>query len=86
MSATTELVTAEQLFSMPSENFRYELRKGVLTKMSWSSFEHVTIVATLTAKLFPFVNENCLGVICGAETGFRLSTDPATVLAPDVSD
>ncbi len=85
MSATTELVTADQLFSMPSDNFRYELRKGVLTKMSPSGFEHGAIVATLTARLFQFVDECHLGVICGAETGFRLSTDPDTVLAPDVS-
>jgi Uma2 family endonuclease len=85
MSAATELITAEQLLAMPSSNFRCELRKGVLNKMSPAGFEHGAIIGILTVLLGQYVKANGLGLVCGAETGFQLAGDPDTVLAPDVA-
>ncbi|MGB7926372.1 MAG: Uma2 family endonuclease [Pyrinomonadaceae bacterium] len=83
MSTVTELFTADQLLHMPSDNFRYELRKGALIKMSPAGFEHGAIAAALTVLLGQYIKANRLGVYCGAETGFKLASDPDTVLAPD---
>ena len=83
MSTVTELFTADQLLHMPSDNFRYELRKGALIKMSPAGFEHGAIAAALTVLLGQYIKANRLGVFCGAETGFKLASDPDTVLAPD---
>jgi Uma2 family endonuclease len=83
MSTVTELFTADQLLHMPSDNFRYELRKGALIKMSPAGFEHGAIAAALTILLGQHIKANRLGIICAAETGFKLASDPDTVLAPD---
>lgn len=37
------------------------------------------------ARLDQHVRTNQLGVVCGAETGFRIGTNPDTVRAPDVA-
>jgi Uma2 family endonuclease len=39
----------------------------------------------LNSKLESYVTERDLGVVFGAETGFRLASNPDTVRAPDVS-
>ena len=38
----------------------------------------------LATPLAQHVKMHGLGVVCGAETGFRLASDPDTVLAPDI--
>lgn len=85
MSATTELFTAEQLIRLPKDGFRYELREGVLIKMSPAGFEHGAIAVNLAFLLARYVKENHLGLVLAAETGYKLGSDPDTVLAPDVS-
>ena len=85
MSVTTEPFTADQLLAMPSDNFRYELRKGALIKMSPAGFEHGAIIAALTVLPGQYVKANRLGMVCGAETGFKLASNPDTVLAPDIA-
>ena len=39
----------------------------------------------LAGPLSQHVKSGRLGVVCGAETGFVLATDPDTVLAPDIA-
>ena len=51
--------------------------------MSPAGFEHGAIVAALTVLLGQYIKANQLGMICGAETGFKIASDPDTVLAPD---
>jgi Uma2 family endonuclease len=85
MSTTTRLMTADELLTLPSGRFRYELIKGELITMSPSGGEHGAIIANLTGLLFQHVRANKLGIIFGAETGFKLESDPDTVRAPDVS-
>jgi Uma2 family endonuclease len=85
MSATTQLFTAEQLFHMPSDDFRYELVEGVLIKMSPTGFEHGDVALTLAYLLKGHVLTHKLGKVLAAETGFKLASDPDTVLAPDAA-
>ena len=85
MSATTQLMTAEELIKLPSGKFRYELVKGELITMSPSGSEHGATVINLTLSLGVHVKTNNLGVVFGAETGFKLASNPDTVRAPDIA-
>ena len=86
MSTTsTALMTAEELMELPRGEFRYELISGELKTMSPSGFPHGQITALLTAALVQLVYEQKLGAVCGAETGFKLTVNPDTVLAPDIA-
>jgi Uma2 family endonuclease len=78
-------MTAEELIELPSGQHRYELIKGELLTMSPSGEEHGLLSATIASLLFTFVKANDLGVVYGSETGFKLESDPDTVLAPDVA-
>lgn len=85
MSATTQTMTADELFMMPDDDNRYDLIKGELRKMSPAGSEHGAIIVRLTVALGQYVEENDLGEVFGAETGFKLSSNPDTVLGPDVA-
>lgn len=83
MSTTTHLMTADELFNLPDDSLRHELIKGELLTMSPAGLDHGVIGTTLTALLFIHVRANNLGIVCSADTGFKLESDPDTVLAPD---
>jgi Uma2 family endonuclease len=84
--STTTTVTAAELLSMPTGmGKRFELVAGELREMSPSGWRHGKVTSRLNAKLDSHVEEHDLGVVFGAETGFRLGRDPDTVRAPDVS-
>jgi Uma2 family endonuclease len=85
MSATTRLMTADELLTLPSGSFRYELIKGELITMSPGGGEHGATIANLTVMLGQHVKTNNLGTLFGAETGYKLESNPDTVRAPDVS-
>ena len=85
MSTTLQQVTADELFAMPKDGFRYELVKGELRKMSPAGSEHGAIIVKITIRLGQYVESNNLGVCFGAETGFKIASDPDTVRAPDVA-
>ena len=85
MSTATRLMTADELLIMPHGDFRYELVKGELRQMSPSAGPHGIVVARLTGALVQHVEAHDLGEVFGAETGFKLESDPDTVRAPDVS-
>lgn len=84
MTTATQLITAEQLLQLSNDG-RYELVKGELFTMSPSGEEHGAVTAKITSRLNDFVEAHELGVVYGAETGFKLERDPDTVLAPDVA-
>lgn len=85
MTETLQRSTANELFEMPHDGFRYELVKGELRKMSPSGWEHGVVVVNITLLLGGYVKTNNLGECGGAETGFKLASDPDTVRAPDLS-
>jgi Uma2 family endonuclease len=85
MSTQIQTLTAEDLLRMPKDGFRYELVRGELRKMAAPGNKHGKITARLTWRLAQYGEENNLGVVYAAETGFLLSTNPDTVRAPDVA-
>ena len=53
--------------------------------MTPAGLEHGAIVMRLAGRVWQFAEANGLGVVYGAETGFRLASDPDTVRAPDLA-
>ena len=84
MATTTHLMTAEELMRLPDDGLQHELIKGELLTMPPPKFEHGRVAANLTVLLFSHVKANNLGYVC-CETGYKLETNPDTVLGPDVS-
>ena len=77
-------MTAEELGNLPDEPLRHELIKGELLTMPLTKYDHMRVAANLTMILGNYVRTNCLGRVF-AEGGFKLESDPDTVLGPDVS-
>ena len=84
MSTTTHLMTAEELGDLPDEPLRHELIKGELLTMPLPKYEHARVSANLTIMLGQYAKANRLGEVC-TEGGYKLESDPDTVLGPDVS-
>lgn len=82
---TTQRSTASELFEMPDDGFRYELVKGELRRISPTGWEHGEESVNITLLLGRYVKVNKLGTCGGAETGFKIASDPDTVRAPDLS-
>ncbi len=85
MAVVRQQATADVLLQMPDDGFRYELVQGELRRMNPAGNVHGRIAARITWRLAQYVEENQLGTVYAAETGFRLSSDPDTVRAPDVA-
>lgn len=85
MSTTTRTMTADELFEMPHGNFRYELVAGELRQMSPTGAMHGIVTMRLSAPIFNHAQMNNLGFVFGAETGFKLASNPDTVRAPDIA-
>jgi Uma2 family endonuclease len=81
----TKLTTADELFEMPKDGFRYELIEGELRRMSPAGDEHGGITMELAGALHQHVKRNNLGKVYAAETGFTIKIDPDTVRAPDIA-
>ena len=85
MSITTQPLSAETLYAMSSTAGRAELVEGELIRMSPAGFEHGSITLRLTWRIARHVEENNLGVVCAAETGFLIARNPDTVRASDLA-
>ena len=79
----TDLMTADDLLRMPDDGNQYELVKGKLVCMSASSSRPAIVAANVTISAGSFIRQNRLGACGGADWGFRLSSNPDTVRAPD---
>ena len=85
--ATTkrQIMTAEELLHLPDDGLRYELVRGELRTMLPTGRPHGRIAVKVTWPLAQFVEAHGLGEVYAAETGFKLTENPDTVRAPDVS-
>ena len=77
-------MTAEELENLDDDSHRHELIKGELLTMPPANYQHMRVCANLTMLLLQHVKANQLGVI-GTEGGYKLESNPDTVLGPDVS-
>jgi Uma2 family endonuclease len=78
-------MTAEELIRLPDDSMCHELIKGELLTMPPPGDLHGAVTMNLTLPLANHVKANNLGVLRAAETGFKLESDPDTVLAPDIA-
>ncbi len=87
MAALTQpaLMTAEELFDLPDDDYRYELVEGELIRMAPTGGEHGVLTVRVAYILHSYVQDNDLGIVSGAETGFILQRAPDTVRAPDAA-
>ena len=83
MATTTQLMTAEELMQLEGPN-RHELIKGELLTMPPAQTKHGLVVANLTLLLGQHIKAHNLGRVF-TETGYKLESNPDTVLGPDVS-
>ena len=81
----TSVTTAEQLLTLHEPGYRHELVRGELRRMSGAGKWHGAVAMRLGSKLAVFVDEQSLGLVFAAKTGFQVAHDPDTVLCPDAS-
>jgi Uma2 family endonuclease len=79
------LMTADDLLRLYVPNKRTELINGVLVVREPAGYNHGRIAVALTLAIGSFVREHQLGDVLAAETGFKLTSGPDTVRAPDVA-
>jgi Uma2 family endonuclease len=82
--AAEKLAVSDDLMKI-SSNGRYELIEGVIYEMSPTGEEHGFIAWKIMQKIGAFVEKNKLGIITSSETGYKLSSNPDTVRAPDAA-
>jgi Uma2 family endonuclease len=85
MNTKMQLTTADDLLKIPEDGFCYKLVRGELRKIAPAGNQHGKRAMRLGSSLFQHVEANKLGNAYAAETGFRLSSNPDTVRAPDVA-
>ncbi len=83
--AQQSLMTAEELFDLPDDDYKYELVEGELIRMAPTGGEHGVLTVRVAYVLHAYVQENDLGIVSGAETGFILQRGPDIVRAPDAA-
>jgi Uma2 family endonuclease len=79
------VLTAEDLYELPDDGYRYELLRGMLVSEPRPSFEHGRCVARFTTILSTFVESHRLGIVVAGDPGFILARRPDTLRGPDVA-
>lgn len=85
MAVTQKRMTAGELLKLPRGKVRYELVKGELVEMTPADHRHGRIAMNISISLGTAVEQQKLGAVYAAETGFYLQRDPDTVRAPDLA-
>ena len=78
-------MTAEELFELPNDDYKYELVAGELIRMAPTGGEHGVLTVRIGRILDEYVEAHDLGICSGAETGFILQRNPDIVRAPDAA-
>jgi Uma2 family endonuclease len=78
-------MTAEGLLKLPCGCHRYELMKGEFLTRPPSGEEDGAVTVHLTVLSARHVKANNLRIVCGAETGLKLESDPDPDLTPEVA-
>jgi Uma2 family endonuclease len=81
------LYTADELaeISAQDDTHHYELHYGRLIRDDPAGYEHGVNAMSLGARLQVYAEDHNLGLVSAAETGFKLQTNPDTILAPDAA-
>jgi Uma2 family endonuclease len=85
VTVNQELMTAEELLRLPDDGLRHELVRGELRTMAPTGWGHGRRTIKVAVSLDQYVEAEGLGEVVTGEPGFRLTTDPDTVRAPDVA-
>ena len=81
----SSLVTADELLAMPDDGLRRELVDGEIFVTPPPGEEHGVIAAEILVSLGSHVRAQGLGRVHAAETGFKIGSNPDTVMAPDAA-
>src|SRR5436305_1607909 len=73
MAQETRAITAEELFRMPDDGYKYELVAGRLRKMTPAGSIHGVVSMRLAVAISVHVDQHQLGVVFAADTGFKLA-------------
>jgi Uma2 family endonuclease len=84
MTIATQILTADDLLSLPGDR-RCELIAGEIVDMPPPGFQHGRIINRISNILTNFSEPRRLGIVLGAETGFRLRRNPDTVRGIDIA-
>jgi len=79
------LVTADELMQLRIPDKHVELVRGVLVVREPAGSTHGLVAMRLGVELAVYVKRTGAGDVFAAETGFKLTTDPDTVRAPDIA-
>jgi len=78
-------MTADELLALPDDGMRHELIEGELRTMAPAGHDHGVLALRAGRLLGAHVDAHGLGLATAAETGYRIASDPDTVLAPDAA-
>ena len=84
MATEQRLLTAEDLFKLPDDGYRYELLDGELVKMAPPGGEHGLVLFDVTLPLGNYVTAHDLGAVLVGGPGIVLRRNPDRVRAPDL--
>lgn len=85
METINNLVTAAGLMDLQGDSYRCELIRGEVIKMSPTGGKHGVIAHRIGRLLGNWAEQQGIGLVFAAETGFKLATNPDTVRAADVA-
>lgn len=80
-----QLVTADELLRMSDREQDYELVRGRLISVSPATSIASMVAVNVLSEMHHYARDHRLGRCGGADWGFRLSSNPDTVRAPDAA-
>jgi len=83
--AQARTMTADDLLALPDDGMRHELVEGELRTMTPAGRDHGVLALRAGRLLGAHVDAHGLGLATAAETGYRIASDPDTVLTPDAA-